>query len=86
MPKHVTTTDELRSMSVEDLRKEVREVGGEMEKKRLAVRSRTEKDTAAFTRSKRQFARILTILTEKTSDKALKPKPKTSTVRVSSST
>lgn len=69
MPKHVSTTVELRAMSAADLRKEIMELKGNVAKNRLSVHAGTEKDTAAFARSKKQLARMLTVLNqvEKTS-------------------
>lgn len=69
MPKHVSTTAELRAMSAADLRKDIMELKGNVAKNRLSVHARTEKDTAAFARSKKQLARMLTVLNqiEKTS-------------------
>lgn len=69
MPKHVSTTAELRAMSATDLRKDMIELKGSVAKNRLSVHAGTEKDTAAFARSKKQLARMLTVLNqiEKTS-------------------
>ncbi len=69
MPKHVSTTAELRAMSAADLRKDIVELKAEVAKTRLNVHARTEKDTAAFARGKKQLARMLTVLNqiEKTS-------------------
>ncbi len=69
MPKHVSTTAELRAMSAADLQKDMMELKGSVAKNRLSVHAGTEKDTAAFARSKKQLARMLTVLNqiEKTS-------------------
>jgi ribosomal protein L29 len=80
MPKHVTTTVELRAMSAADLRKDIAELRNEVAKKRLDVQTRSEKDTAAYTRSKKQLARALTVLAQIEQSAPLNKKPKTSKV------
>lgn len=80
MPKHATTIAELRSMSAADLRKDIAELRTELAKKRLAVEARTEKDTASYTRSKKQLARALTVLAQIEQSVPLNNKPKTSKV------
>ena len=71
----LTTTTELRTMSLEDLRREIRAHQTLTQKMRLQITMNTEKDTARYRREKRQLARMMTVLTEK-----LKLKPKTATV------
>lgn len=67
MSAHLTAA-ELRKMSVEDIRKEVREKQAVASKSRLAIALQSEKDTAAYRRGRKEVARMLTILSEKESE------------------
>jgi ribosomal protein L29 len=80
MPKHVSTTKELRAMSATELRKDIEALRGEVAKTRLAVQSRSEKDTAASARGKKQLARTLTVLRQIEQAELLNKKAKTSKV------
>lgn len=79
MPKHASNTAELRSMSAEDLQKEIKELRLEIAKKRLNVHVGSEKDTASFARAKKQLARTLTVL-KQVETSALNKEAKTSTM------
>lgn len=80
MAKHISTTGELRALSAADLRKEIQELAGDVAKKRLAIQAQSEKDTASFTRQKKQLARMLTVLRQIESAKVLNTKAKTSKI------
>lgn len=79
MPKHVSTTKELRAMSAAELRKDIAELTGAVAKKRFAVGSGAEKDTASYARSKKQLARMLTVQNQ-TERAALNKKPQSATM------
>ena len=84
----ITTITELRTMSVDDLRKEIRAHRTHVQKMRLQITMNTEKDTARYRTEKRQLARMMTVMTEKakgaegtkvtevTKEESLKRKPK----------
>lgn len=85
MAKH-TSTAELRKMSAADLQKEIAEKRNTVAKKKINIALRSEKDTAAYNREKKEIARMLTVLNEnagkaeKTPTKTLKAKGKASKV------
>lgn len=85
MAKHIAPTGELRQMAPADLRKDINELRVEVAKMRLNVHAQSEKDTAAYARSKKQLARMLTILAQLESPKALKTAAKNAKVPVSTS-
>ena len=87
----LTTITEMRSMSLDDLRKEVRAHQTHVQKMRLQITMGTEKDTGKYRREKKQLARMMMVLGEnsmrttaengeKASNVQLKQKPKTATV------
>lgn len=86
MAKHMSTSAELRAMSAADLRKEIQVVSEAVAKQGLAVQSRTEKDTASFSRNKKQVARMLTVLREIELGKELNTKSKVAKVPASAKT
>lgn len=59
------TTKELRAMQATDLRKELSEKQILLQKIRLGIELRKEKDTAKLKRERRQISRMQTILREK---------------------
>ena len=79
MATHSSAT-ELRKMPVDELRKEIDRRRLDTAKERLSVGMQTEKDTAHFRRSKRELARMLTVLVQLSTaaQSELKPKRKTS--------
>jgi len=64
------TMDELKNMNLADLKREIREQSAMVAKLRLGISMKKEKDTAKFKREKKQLARMLTVLTQKTVDAA----------------
>ena len=62
----MTTIKELRSMTTDDLRTEVRDQETLVLKLRLGVKLGKEKDSAKYIRERKQLARMRTIATEKT--------------------
>ena len=79
------TTNEIRKMQIDDLRKDIVEKQVTLAQMRVKVGMGSEKDTAQFLRAKRELARLLTILNEAQSKMAaeapaLKEKPKTRTM------
>ncbi|MBI2636393.1 50S ribosomal protein L29 [Candidatus Peregrinibacteria bacterium] len=74
-----TTITELRAMPISDLRKELRIHQTHVRKMRLQITMNTEKDTGRYRREKKQIARMMMVLGEKTD---LKKEPKTATVSV----
>lgn len=85
MAKEITTK-ELRRMSTEDLRREIREQQRLCVKLRLAIRVGGEKDSAKARRARRQLARMETVASEKgaeklavdSSERRIKSKPRVS--------
>ena len=90
----ITTITEMRSMSLDDLRKEVRAHQTHVQKMRLQITMGTEKDTGKYRREKKQLARMLMVMGDKLTEAEdakeskdakdakdhLKQKPKTATV------
>jgi ribosomal protein L29 len=65
MPKKKDTAlAELRRMRPEDLRRDIRKSEEAIMKMRLGIKIGKEKDTARYRRSRRQLARMLTVLRE----------------------
>jgi ribosomal protein L29 len=56
---------ELRNMQTEELQKEVMSKKLLVSKMRIDVQIGSEKDTARFLREKKEFARLMTVLTER---------------------
>lgn len=56
---------ELRSMTLADLRTEIRAHQTEVQKMRLQITMGTEKNTGRYRIEKRQISRMMTVLTEK---------------------
>jgi ribosomal protein L29 len=77
MPKHVSTAKELRSMSAQDLRRDIAEQRSSVAKMRIGVTLKSEKNTASYSRAKKQLARQLTILRQIEQTESLKTQPKT---------
>jgi hypothetical protein len=61
-----TTMDELRAMNLQDLAREIKVQTLLVEKLRIGVELRKEKDTAKLRRERRQLARMRTEWTRKT--------------------
>ncbi|UPA22788.1 50S ribosomal protein L29 [Candidatus Peribacteria bacterium] len=82
------TTKELRNMQTDDLRKEIAEKRLIVGKMHIDVQMRSEKDTARFLREKKELARMLTILNEKSVSAPAKTPLKTAkkTAKVSAPT
>jgi len=86
---HTLTATELRNMQTEELRKEIAEKRLSVAKMHIEVQMLSEKDTARFLREKKEVARMLTILNERTEDASvsasapLKPKRKKTTLPAS---
>ena len=66
--------DELRQMSVPDLRVKEHEEREEIFRLRLKLRTNQLDNHAAYRRARRELARILTVLSEKTRGEAAKEK------------
>lgn len=62
MAKHKLTTGELRKMQTVDLQNEAQECRSQIAKTRLNIDLQKEKDTSKHRKSKRELARILTVL------------------------
>src|SRR5262245_48099635 len=71
---------ELIKMIPTDLATEIRENELSLQKMRVGITMGREKDTARYQRLRRQLARMKTALTAKTSQEALKPTVKASTM------
>jgi len=56
---------ELLNMSVDDVRRDVREQRATVAKLSMGIRMGKEKNSALYKREKRQIARMLTVLTQK---------------------
>jgi ribosomal protein L29 len=56
---------ELRKMQPKDLLRELREQAATVAKLRLGIKMNKEKDSGKYSREKKQFARMKTVLTEK---------------------
>ena len=80
MPKKTSAIAEFLSLSADDLRKEITTQRASIAKMRIGVALRSHKDTAAFSRAKKQLARMLTALRQNDTSKALKKKATTATV------
>ncbi|MDD5026634.1 MAG: 50S ribosomal protein L29 [Candidatus Peribacteraceae bacterium] len=74
-----TSTIELRKMQIPDLERELRELTVSVLKMRLGIKLKKEKDTARYRLSRRQIARVRTIIAEKQRE-SLSSKGKTSTL------
>ena len=66
--------DELRQMTAQDLRVKEREAREEIFRLRLKLRTNQLDNHAAYRRARRELARILTLLSEKTRGEAVKEK------------
>jgi large subunit ribosomal protein L29 len=66
--------DELRQMSVQDLRVKEHEAREEIFRLRLKLRTNQLDNHATYRRARRELARILTVLSEKTRGEAAKEK------------
>lgn len=71
---------ELRNMSAQDLASEAKQLRHALAKQRMGIAHKSEKDTARYARGKRQLARMLTVLREKTAAPALKKKGSSATI------
>ncbi|MDD4319141.1 MAG: hypothetical protein PHW10_02355 [Candidatus Peribacteraceae bacterium] len=89
MATHLASYGELTAMSLEDLRKEIREQRLSVERMHIGIRMNKEKDSAKYRREKRALARMLTAVAHIGKNgtnvrpepvKGLKKKPKTRTV------
>jgi ribosomal protein L29 len=59
------STKELRNMPVADLRRDMRNLQGELAKQRMGLQLGKEKNSGTYRAEKRQMARMLTVLGEK---------------------
>ncbi|MDP7477199.1 MAG: 50S ribosomal protein L29 [Candidatus Peribacteraceae bacterium] len=64
----LTTIKELRNMTADDLRKEIRQQEIVVVKLRLGVKLGNEKDSAKYIREKKQLARMNTVYSEKNNE------------------
>lgn len=72
---------DMRKMSVSDLESEAATLRSEIGKIRMGLAMRSEQDTAKFKRTKKNLARVLTVLGEKKGeDAALKKKSSSATM------
>ena len=79
MTKVVSTT-ELRQMQGTELQREVLQKRAAIAKMSLGLAMRSEKDSAAYRRHRKELARLLTILSEKKPSPALKTVAKNATI------
>lgn len=72
-----TTMTELRKMTLKDLHREVTSLQAAIGKLRMGMVMKKEKNTAHYQREKKQLARLMTALTEKSKEELSKSSPDT---------
>ena len=65
---HTLSTAELRSMTMSDLKKEIRDADLSIAKLKLHIRLRKEKNTALLRAAKKSFAKMNSVLSEKAAE------------------